>query len=226
LLHRASFTVTFPGIVTLKVVHVFHAEWAEHMNRYKEYKNMTEHFKLSGRQGYINRETGELIDAEVVELKQGDADFQKIWVAQILAAAEELSSSRLKLVMYLVAESSKNQNMIDVTIRDLASLLKMSPTTVTKTLKTLEKKNIITRRRGFIFVNPDIVYKGTHHKRMNILFRYERIRAPLTPKQEQKLLEDNIDALDKHRKQLQKRRQELIKTGSDSPDRPVQKSSI
>lgn len=196
------------------------------MNRYKEYKNMTEHFKLSGTHGYINRETGELIDAEVVELKQGDADFQKIWVAQILAAAEELSSSRLKLVMYLVAESSKNQNMIDVTIRDLASLLSMSPTTVTKTLKTLEKKNIITRRRGFIFVNPDIVYKGTHHKRMNILFRYERIRAPLTAKQEQKLLEDNIDALDKHRKQLQKRRQELIKSGSDSLDRPVQKRPI
>lgn len=194
------------------------------MNRYKEYKNMTEQFKLSGTHGYINRETGELLDAEVVDLKQGDADFQKIWVAQILAAAEELSSSRLKLVMYLVAESSKNQNMIDVTVRDLASLLSMSPTTVTKTLKTLEKKNIITRRRGFIFVNPDIVYKGTHHKRMNILFRYERIRAPLTLKQEQQLLEDNIDALDKHRKQLQKRRQELIKLDSDNPDRPVQGS--
>lgn len=182
---------------------------------------MSDHFKLSGTQKYINRETGEPLDAEVVELKQGDADFQKIWVAQILAAAEELSSSRLKLVMHLVAESSKNQNMIDVTIRDLASLLSMSPTTVTKTLKTLENKNIITRKRGFIFVNPDIVYKGSHHRRMNILLRYERTRVPLTLEQEQQSLADELDALDKQRKDLEERQKQLLELHTKNPDRPL-----
>lgn len=186
---------------------------------------MSDQFKISGTQWYVNRETGELFDAEVVELKQQDADFQKIWVAQILAAAEELSSSRLKLVMYLVAESAKNQNMIDITIRELASRLKMSATTVTKTLQTLEKKNIITRRPGFIFVNPDIVYKGSHHRRMNILFRYERTRAPLTPEEQQRLLREHIDALDERMEELQKRKQELMEQRLESSDEPAQNSS-
>jgi len=175
---------------------------------------MDDRFKISGTQKYVNRETGELLDAQVVELKQTDADFQKIWVAQILAAAEELSSSRLKLVMYLVAECSKNQNMIDATIRDLAARLSMSATTVTKTRKTLEEKNLITRRPGFIFVNPDIVYKGHYHRRMNILLRYERTRVPLTPKQEQQSLEHEIDALDRQKRELEKRRQSLIEKHS------------
>lgn len=182
---------------------------------------MSDRFKLSGTQKYMDRNTGETFDAKVVNLKQEDADFQKIWVAQILAAAEELSSSRLKLVMYLVAESSKNQNMIEVTIRDLASRLSMSATTVTKTLRTLEKKNIITRRPGFIFVNPDIVYKGAYHKRMNILLRYERTKLPLTAEQEQQSLEDEIDALDRQKKELEKRRLDLMSQGGLNPDKPL-----
>lgn len=46
--------------------------------------------KIIGTQQYINRDTGEIIDCQVMEIEERDANFQKFWIGHILAAVDEI----------------------------------------------------------------------------------------------------------------------------------------
>ena len=131
--------------------------------------------KLVGKKKFIEEATGKVVEMDVVEVKRGDANFQKIWVSHILEAVEELSSKKLRVVMHLVAESAKHNNVIPTTVTKLARDLGMSRPTVTETLQILERNEIVRRQTGAIWVNPDIVFKGSYRGRMNVLMTYKAI---------------------------------------------------
>jgi DNA-binding Lrp family transcriptional regulator len=135
----------------------------------------TKNFRLAGKQTYINSDTGEAVEMDVLEVDEKDANFQKLWIANILQAIKELSSQRMRIIFWLVDQASNYKNVIPKTVTEIASELKMSRTTVTETFKILEKNDIIRKKTGVIFMNPDVIFQGSHSSRMNVLIRYRSI---------------------------------------------------
>lgn len=135
--------------------------------------------KLEGQRTFVDKETGEEIQAEHVSVEVRDANFSKIWVMNILSAVNDLTSASLQLVMWLVekTEKTKGNNVIMMTIRDIAEETGRSTQTVHKVLKVLEAHDVIRRRSGVIWVNPEVIYKGTHKGRMSVLTTYQSVET-------------------------------------------------
>lgn len=138
----------------------------------------TKKLKIVGNETYFNAVTGELHEMQVVEVDERDAHFQKLWVGNILAAVDELSSKKLKIVLWLVQESAKHRNIIPMTVRQMATTLNVSTATLTRTLKVLEEHDIIRRETGRVWMNPSVVYKGGMNGRLEVLTRYRAISRP------------------------------------------------
>jgi len=144
---------------------------------------------LEGTKTLINPETGEKFEVGHVAVTESDANFSKIWIANILMAIEEFSSATMEILFWLVkkTESTKGTNTITMTIREIAAETGRSTYSVNKVLKVLERNDVVRRKTGVIFVNPDVVYKGTYQGRMNVLTTYKSVDNP-------PLEEDNINA--------------------------------
>lgn len=144
---------------------------------------------LEGTKTLIDPQTGEEFRVNHMAVTEADSNFSKIWLANILVAVEEFGSASMSVLFWLVkkTEETKGNNTILMTIREIADEIGKSTQTVHKVLKVLEQNDVIRRKTGVIFVNPDVVYKGTHQGRMNVLTTYKSVDNP-------PLEEDDISA--------------------------------
>jgi DNA-binding transcriptional ArsR family regulator len=131
--------------------------------------------KIEGKRTYVDRETGELVDCRVVKVEDADANFEKLWLGHILEAIDEIGNAKMKVLMYLLSNRDKHNNSIITTNRRLAEATGISLDTVSRTLIALKNNKIITRTTGVIFLNPDVVFKGDHQHRMNVMIRYQHL---------------------------------------------------
>jgi len=132
---------------------------------------------LEGNRTLIDPNTGERFEVGHVAIAEVDANFSKIWVANLLFAIEEFSSAAMDILFWLVRETelTKGTNTIIMTIREVAKATNKSTQTVHRVLKILERNDVIRRKTGVIIVNPEVVYKGTHQGRMNVLMSYKSV---------------------------------------------------
>ena len=128
--------------------------------------------KVIGEKIYIDKETGESQIFNVVDIEDVDADFDKIWLAHILSAIEEIGNAKIKILNYILENREKANNSLIITTRELAEATNTSLDTVSKTLRALEKNDIIKRKVGSIMLCPNAIFKGKHKNRMNILYQY------------------------------------------------------
>lgn len=176
-------------------------------------KKTTKTLKVVGTETYINSRTGKALEMNVVQIKDGDANFQKIWISQILAVVDELSSKKLKFVMYLIKKSSENNNIIPLTVAELAEDAGVGRTTVLETLRALARAGVLKRKRGSIFISPSFVFKGSHHGRMNVLFKYESLGQGTTDTDRLRRAKLEMELLDAKKERL---RSEIAKLGGES----------
>jgi predicted transcriptional regulator len=138
----------------------------------------TKRTKVIGSQEYINSETGEIQTFEVVSLEDRDFNFDKIWIAHILSAIDEISNAKIKVLFYLFSlKRNPHDNIIAITIDEICKGSLVSKPTVIKSLKILEKHDIIKRKTGRIMINPDILFKGGNKHRMNVLLQYNKSKS-------------------------------------------------
>jgi DNA-binding transcriptional ArsR family regulator len=128
--------------------------------------------RVIGEKTYIDQETGESQIFNVVDIEDVDADFDKIWLAHILSAIEEIGNAKIKILNYILENREKANNSLIITTRELAEATDTSLDTVSKTLRALEKNDIIKRKIGSIMLCPNAIFKGKHKNRMNILYQY------------------------------------------------------
>ena len=117
---------------------------------------------------------GHLVDA-------GDLDFDKIWVANILSAIDEISNAKVKVLMYLIRVRDPHTQMIVQTVKEIAAGSKTSPDTMKRTLRSLIRHDILRRqhpRFGVLILNANAVSRGTSAKRRGMLIRFEQIPLP------------------------------------------------
>ena len=109
----------------------------------------------------VDRETGEF-----VEVGQADIFYKPIartepfmitYLAEIINLIDNLGNKKMQVVKYILNHMSKSDNILLITNRELAEKAKVGINTVTETLKTLEKANIIQRRTGAIMISPKLM---------------------------------------------------------------------
>lgn len=109
----------------------------------------------------INRETGEF-----EEVGQADMFYKPVartepfmitYLAEIINLIDNLGNKKMQVVKYILRNMSKSDNILLITNRELAEKANVGINTVTDTLKTLEKANIIQRRTGAIMISPKLM---------------------------------------------------------------------
>ncbi|WP_250519510.1 replication/maintenance protein RepL [Caballeronia sp. NCTM1] len=118
-------------------------------------------------------QTGEIIDTQVVEKTVGDVGFHKIWLHEILDLVDEVGNAKMKVLMWLLSHADA-QNRIYATWAEIAEGTDVGRTTVSALMAKLKAANVISEvRRSVWRLNPDVIFKGDHNKRMSVLIRYK-----------------------------------------------------
>jgi DNA-binding transcriptional regulator YhcF (GntR family) len=131
--------------------------------------------RIIGTKQFLNPETNELEDFNVISQEEQDFNFDKLWIMQILLAIEEFGSQKMKLIMHLFSTRDRGNNTVLKTVRELSEDTGINKNTINKTLEILKRNKIIKRKIGVIIINPDVIFKGGHNKRMNVLIQYRTI---------------------------------------------------
>lgn len=171
--------------------------------------------KVIGQQQYINASTGEIETFNVTSIENRDFNFTKIWMRNFISTLDIVGNRKTKLCMWIV-ENIDNNNRLIGTMRDIAAKSNTSLETVRVTLKILLDADFLRREQnGVYMVNPDIVFKGTHNSRMNILNQYNTAEAiQMTDEEKLEQILESIHKLSAQADAIRKRIQ-------DSKDRPA-----
>lgn len=138
-----------------------------------------------GKIDYINSETGELETFNVIEERDQDFNFQKIWLAHLLESLDIIGNKKIKVLNYLL-KNKDSENRIIATQRAIAKNAEVSLPVVNETIKALIAINAVKQiQQGVLMLNPEIVFQGQHQKRMNILLKYSKIETLEHKDQEQ-----------------------------------------
>ena len=138
----------------------------------EDFPSTTRKGRITGITKYIHQDTGVVEDFNVLSIEDCDANFQKIWLAHILIAIDEIGNAKMQILNYLLKNRYLGNNTLIKTGREIAAETGVSYQTVVRTLQALEKHHIIKRKPGIIILNPDVMFKGSHKHRMNILIQY------------------------------------------------------
>lgn len=137
---------------------------------------------------WINQRTGEIIETQTLSREvKGDVDigFEKLWVGHILDAVQEVGNAKMQVLFWMIRNKDRN-NMVHGTVRQIAEKLGVSKTTVSALMTSLRKANVVRLEYGGRWMlNPAVVFKGGHNKRMNVLIRYKCMEQQELPLEEE-----------------------------------------
>jgi hypothetical protein len=129
--------------------------------------------KIVGRENYINQNTGEIKEMQIINIEERDANFHKIWLGHILSSIDLIGNAKTKLAFWIL-DNMDSQNQLIGTHRKIAEKVGMSTKTVTETLKILIDADFLQKiQNGVYRINPNILWKGGKHDRMNVLIEYK-----------------------------------------------------
>ena len=140
--------------------------------------------RLVGPDVWINQRTGEIIETQTLTKQvNGDVDvgFEKLWLGHILEAVEEVGNAKMKVLFWLIRNKDRS-NMVKATLDDIAAKTGSSRSTVARLMAALRKANVIRLEYGGRWMlNPSVVFKGGHSRRMNVLIRYKSMEQQELP---------------------------------------------
>lgn len=133
----------------------------------------TKKVKVIGNQQYINNDTGELENFQVVSIEDRDFNFHKVWLEHIIQSLDLIGNQKTKLAFWII-DNLDRENKLTMTYRQIAEHSGISYQTVSKTMQALIESNFLqTINRGAYRVNPNVLFKGTKNNRLNVLYQYK-----------------------------------------------------
>ncbi|ETN81376.1 firmicute plasmid replication protein [Necator americanus] len=145
---------------------------------------MDAHAKLVGPDVWINQRTGEIIETQTLTKDiKGDVDvgFHKLWIGHILETIDEVGNAKVKVLFWLI-RNMDSSNMVKATVRQIAERSGVGEATVKRLMAALRKANVVKLEYGGRWVlNPAVVFKGGHSRRMNVLIRYQSMEQQQLP---------------------------------------------
>lgn len=142
-------------------------------------KQTTKKVKIIGKQEYINSNTGEVEDFQVIQMEERDFNFHKLWLGHILNSLDLIGNKKIKVLTYIL-ENLNSENLFISTQRQVADKLNFSLQTVSETIVMLKESDFLKQiSNGVYQVNPDKIFKGSKNKRMKVLLEYNDLNDPL-----------------------------------------------
>lgn len=144
-------------------------------NKKSSKKTTTKKQVVIGKQQFINKDTGEVEDFNIINTYDTDFNFEKIWLSHILESLEVIGNQKIKVLNWLL-KNKNTDNQIIATQRIIAEKSGVSYPVVNQTIKSLmDSKALKSLQTGVYMLNPDFMFKGHNRKRMNLLLRFNEI---------------------------------------------------
>lgn len=135
-------------------------------------KITTKKVKIIGKKKFVDAETNEIQEMQVISVEEQDFNFHKLWLRNILTTVDLIGNQKMKLAFWII-EHLDYENKLIYSYEQMAKETGISLDTVKKTMKILIECDFIKRKNGGCYiVNPDILYKGNNQTRMNVLIQY------------------------------------------------------
>ena len=132
-----------------------------------------------------NPVTGETeqYDNMLVRRVVGDFDYDKVFLFNLLEGLGVIGGAKFKAAMCVLKHKDEN-NLVMITAETLGKECKISTKSAHRTLQMLQESNFLTRpkkTRGLYQINPEMIFKGSHNRRMSVLTVYEKNREQILP---------------------------------------------
>jgi len=182
-----------------------------------------------GYETYMNTETGELVEMPKFVIKGGDINFEKVWIWHLCEAYELVGNKAIYVLNYFFQNRDQN-NLVIGSQRKIADALGVSPTTVASITAKLKANNILSMpQQGVYRINPEVMWKGSHHSRMQILYEYRSEKSaegPLSLEEQKVEIVNELSILGKRFNTLQRRLEKLERSQNDSQEEEPKNSPI
>lgn len=140
-------------------------------------KTSSKKVKVIGQQQYINADTQEVEDFEVINIEDRDFNFHKIWLQHIISSFELIGNQKIKLAFWIIDHLDR-ENKLTMTYRQIADKSGISLDTVRRTMQCLLDTDFLERiNQGAYRVNPNMIFKGTRNNRLNVLYQYNDTKS-------------------------------------------------
>ena len=139
--------------------------------------------RVLGADSWINQRTGEIIETQTLtrDVKEVDIGFHKLWIGHILETIEEVGTAKVRVLFWLMKSADQN-NMVRGTVNQIAQATGVSRATVGSLMAALRKADVVRLEYGGRWLlNPAVVFKGGHNRRMNVLIRYKSMEQSELP---------------------------------------------
>lgn len=121
-----------------------------------------------------NLETGEVRHFKTTDYRaegEIDSDFHKVFMKDFLRVMEKVGDQKIKCICYII-KSLTPDNRVTYSYRQIAARAGVSYQTVARTISALIDEDFLRRSDKELIVNPDILFKGRHGRRIKVLMDY------------------------------------------------------
>lgn len=130
--------------------------------------------KIVGEKDYIDPVTGELQTMNVISVENRDFNFHKIWLGHIIQCLDLIGNKKIKVINFIL-ENINYENKLCMSRRVISEKSGVCLRTVQETMQSLMKINLVQMHGlGVYRINPNMIFKGEHKQRMNILIEYKK----------------------------------------------------
>lgn len=127
------------------------------------------------RRRLVDQDTGELVVVDqITKRAYGQKAFWKVYLMDFLQVLGGFEYKQLDVLIYILEHTDSSTNTFIGTYRAVADKSGVSYDTVQRTIKLLLAKNFLKRvQTGVYQVSPEIMLKGTDHKKQLLLNYYD-----------------------------------------------------
>lgn len=125
----------------------------------------------------VDLETGEEFESQVIVKDfNNDADFKKVFFAELVGILDEFSNAKMKFILWLL-DNLNDSNQFYGSYTELAEGSGISRDTIARVMPRMLETQVIKKiRTGTYMLNPKLVASVNSQKRANLLVRYGRLK--------------------------------------------------
>lgn len=140
-----------------------------------EYVSQTQTLIGQQRKRLVDQDTGELIEVDQITKRAlGQKQFWKIYLMDFLHILGVLDSKQIDILIYILEHTEAANNTFIGTYTKIQAEVSVSRPTVATVMKKLQDNGFIKRvQNGVWQVSPNIMMKGSEHKKSLLLNYYE-----------------------------------------------------
>ena len=145
------------------------------MDKNMEYHSDTQTLLGTKQKTFIDVDTGEKIQAEqITKRAYGQKQFWKVYLMDFLHILGLADSKQIDVLVYILENTEQANNTFVGTYKKIAKEANVSEPTIAKIMKKLQENNFITKvQNGVWQVSPNIMMKGSEHKKSLLLNYYD-----------------------------------------------------